>query len=140
MKNLLVVMVIYFSISCREKGNKEEAISIKDGIRKEIGLLPIDNKLTLDSSFRFLPLHPDFLVVDQKLAENDNTSEYHVVDYYTGRLKNLNKVVFYKSYNGKLEVVKEEDKYTGESNKSAHPFLIFSYSFKEKEKSFLIDS
>jgi hypothetical protein len=141
MRTLCIVLLLLLNISCQEKDKKKEASIMQNPVRKDVGLQSIGNNLNLDSSFRFLPYSSnDPQTIRKKLASRDNLPVFYIADYYSDKANNFTKTIFYKSQEGKVEVVKEVDTYIGLSNKRAKPFLNFFYDFRNGDKSFRIDS
>lgn len=118
----------------------EEALIANEAIRAEVGLMPVDDNFTLDSTANLLPNGIKFIFIENDLNKIEISSAKYKLDYYSNKSKNLTKTLYFKSHNGKVEILREEDKYISGSNHLGKSYLFYSYNFRDKGKSFRIDS
>jgi hypothetical protein len=140
MKNLILVFILILMISCQESDKKKLAIENSRGIREKVGLQVLDQDWKLDSSFNFIPVSPEFLIVDKKIKEKEKPDVYYIADFYSDKMRNRKKEIYYKSDKRKLEIVVEEDTYLDWKNQNGKVLLIFNYHYIDADKSFRVDS
>ncbi|WP_219337372.1 hypothetical protein [Pontibacter populi] len=122
------------------KDEKAKAIAESENIRYKVGLQSIGNDWKLDSTFKFLSIHPNFIIVDRKLQNTADQAIFYIADYLSNKNGDERKVVYLRNENGNARVVKEEDSFVTEYNNTGKVILNFTYNYDLKEKSFCVDS
>ena len=140
MKNTCIAILFLTFISCQPTDMTEEALIANEAIREEVGLVPVGDNFTLDSTINLLPNDIKFIFIENDLNNIEISSSKYKIEYYSNKSKNLTKTLYFKSDNGEVEILREEDRFIGESNQIGKSFLFYSYNFRDKEKSFRIDS
>jgi hypothetical protein len=140
MKNLILVVTLFLVLSCQESDKKKLAMENARESREKVGLQILDQSWKLDSSFNFIPLSSEFLIVDRKIKETEKPDVFYIADFYSNKESDLRKEIYYINDKGKLDIIEEEDTYLDRNNKSGSVLLIFNYRYKEAVKSFRIDS